>query len=266
MEEYLEKQRENLAAVGIVDKEPETLADRMKLYEGVYAQRLDPDLPIIIRVDGKNFSKYTKQFSKPFDMLLVHAMIHCAEKLAKELQGFQMAYHQSDEISFLVNKSPTSNSEVCFGGKVNKINSLCASYMAGYFNRFMGDYSEISKLAFFDCRCFNVPMADVPNYFLHRAKDWRRNSITMLGRQHFSQKEMHGQNSAKVKFMLATQKDVHWGRLVDELKYGTFITKTLGFYVDNDEEIVKSGFKHTHLEAKYEEVEKLVKDAIGVQG
>jgi len=265
MEDYLEKQRENLAAVGISGAEPENLAARMKLYESVYAQRLDSDLPIIIRVDGKNFSKYTKNFSKPFNMLLVHAMTHCAEKLAKELQGFKMAYHQSDEISFLVSKSPTSNSEVCFGGKVNKINSLCASYMAGYFNKFIGDYSEISNLAFFDCRCFNVPLADVPNYFLHRAKDWKRNSITMLGREHFSHKEMHGKNSSTVKFMLKMQKDVHWDRLVDDLKYGTFITKTLGYYVEDSDQIAQSAFKHTHLEAKYEEVEKLVKDVVGTQ-
>lgn len=241
------------------------LMTRMKLYESVYAKRLDPDLPIIIRVDGKNFSKYTKQFSKPFDMMLVYTMQHCAEMLAKELQGFTLAYHQSDEISFLVTKNPTSNSEVCFGGKVNKINSLCASYMAGYFNRYISDYTEIKKLAFFDCRCFNVPYPDVANYFLHRAKDWKRNSITMLGREHFSQKEMHGQNGAKVKFMLATQKDVHWSRLVDELKYGTFITKSLGYYVEGDEEVAKSKFNYTHLEAKYEEVEKLVKDAIGIK-
>ena len=100
MEEYLKQQQDNLAAVGILDAEPETLADRMKLYEKVYSDRLDPELPIVIRVDGKNFSKYTKQFQKPFDMMLVHTMQHCAERLANELQGFQLAYHQSDRFLF----------------------------------------------------------------------------------------------------------------------------------------------------------------------
>ena len=253
MEEYLKQQQDNLAAVGILDAEPETLADRMKLYEKVYSDRLDPELPIVIRVDGKNFSKYTKQFQKPFDMMLVHTMQHCAERLANELQGFQLAYHQSDEISFLITKRPTCNSEVAFGGKVNKINSLCASYMSGYFNRYISDYTEINKLAFFDCRCFNVPHADVTNYFLHRARDWKRNSVTMLGREHFSQKEMHGKNGSTVKFMLATQKDVHWGKLVDELKYGTFTYKGL------------NGFEKKHMEAKYTEIDSFIKEVSGIK-
>lgn len=256
MEEHLVQQRENLAAVGIEDAAPETLADRMKLYESVYSDRLDPDLPIIVRVDGKNFSKYTKLFQKPFDMMLVYTMQHCMERLADELQGFKLAYHQSDEISFLITKKLTSNSEVAFGGKVNKINSLCASYMSGYFNKYMADHTSgphLKRLAFFDCRCFNVPHADVSNYFLHRAKDWKRNSITMLGREHFSQKEMHKKNSSTVKLELLLKKDVSWNNLVDELKYGTFMYKGL------------NGFVKKHMEAKYTEIDKFVKEVCGTQ-
>ena len=245
--EALEQQKENLSKLGIEGK-PETLADRMKLYEGKYSDRLINDMPVIIRIDGKNFSKYTKQFQKPFDMLLIHAMQHCARKVADELQGFRIAYHQSDEISFLVKSSGLTNSEICFGGKVNKINSLVASYMTAYFNEFMKEYSTVKKLAFFDCRCFNVPDADVTNYFLHRARDWKRNSITMFARNHFSHKELEYKNGSTIKLMLLNEKGVDWNNLIDDLKYGTFIHKSLNGYVDNNLEA-----KHSTIDSFIEE-------------
>lgn len=254
IEENIEIQRKNLSDLGI-EKDPKTLAERIKAYEGVSSIRLDRNMPVIIRVDGKNFSKYTKKFNKPFDDLLVHAMQHCAKKVSEELQSFQLAYHQSDEISFLVWNRGKENSDIAFGGKVNKINSLCASYMAGYFNKFMSDYADknLSKqLAFFDCRCFNIPLSDVSNYFLHRAKDWERNSVTMLGRHYFSHKEMHGKNRNEIKSRLFSEKDVDWNDLIDDLKYGTFIYKRIDQFV------------HSNFKAEYSIIDNFLKEDIGI--
>jgi len=50
--------------------------------------------------------------------------------------------------------------------------------------------------AHFDARAFNVPREEVVNYFLWRAKDWERNSVSMYCRAHFSHNEMHGQGMA----------------------------------------------------------------------
>lgn len=253
IEENIDKQQENLKLLGLESSNPETLAERIKLYEGVYSDRLMSDMPIIVRIDGKNFSKYTKQFKKPFDSLLVHTMHHCAKKVASELQGFKLAYHQSDEISFLITNGGNENSEVAFGGKINKINSLVASYMAGHFNDYMREFSTVKKLAFFDCRCFNVPENDVTNYFLHRAKDWKRNSITMLGREYFSHKEMHKKNSQTVKNMLSTEKKVFWEMLNDDLKYGTFIYKEDGEFVNKA------------VEVEYSKINGLIEEVTGLK-
>jgi len=60
-------------------------------------------MPLIIRVDGKAFSKYTSQLKdKPFDRQFIGVMTNVAEALCCEIQGAQMAYAQSDEISVLV--------------------------------------------------------------------------------------------------------------------------------------------------------------------
>lgn len=220
------QQAKNLESLQI-QGDPKSLEDRMRLYEKKYSNRLNSDIPVIIRVDGKNFSKYTKQFKKPFDMLLVHTMYHCVETLANELQGFSVAYHQSDEVSFLINNKNLENGEICFGGKINKINSLTASLFSVHFNNYIKEFFPVKSLAYFDCRCFNVPKEDVSNYFLFRSKDWARNSVTMLGRHYFSHNELKNKNKNEVKNMLI-EKNVFWEELSDDLKYGTFVSKENG--------------------------------------
>ena len=47
-----------------------SLGDRMKEYESCYGFKIPNRSYVIIRLDGKGFSKYTKAFDKPFDDLL----------------------------------------------------------------------------------------------------------------------------------------------------------------------------------------------------
>ena len=42
-----------------------TLEDRMRSYE--MDNRLPPNMPVIIRIDGRAFSKFTRGMDKPFD-------------------------------------------------------------------------------------------------------------------------------------------------------------------------------------------------------
>ena len=45
------------------------LGDRMKAYEKKEEILLDANLPVVVRVDGHSFSKFTKGLSLPFDHL-----------------------------------------------------------------------------------------------------------------------------------------------------------------------------------------------------
>ena len=42
----------------------QTLGDRMKSYEAISDGKLLPKIPIVIRLDGNRFSKYTKKIQK----------------------------------------------------------------------------------------------------------------------------------------------------------------------------------------------------------
>ena len=44
-----------------------SLSDRMKEYESQTQTKLIKKLPVIIRLDGRKFSHFTRGFEKPFD-------------------------------------------------------------------------------------------------------------------------------------------------------------------------------------------------------
>jgi tRNA(His) 5'-end guanylyltransferase len=196
------------------------LGDRMKRYELPFNHYLVPKTPVIVRVDGKAFHTYTqlRNLNKPFDNMLIAAMIQTTKHTARKMQGFKLAYIQSDEASFLLTDFDTFETEGYFDYELNKILSITASTFTAYFNQFMG----VDEVAMFDARAFNIPLEDFPNYFVWRQRDWERNSLQMLARTHYSQKELHGKGSPEIHEMLH-KKDVNWAELKDVYKNGTFI-------------------------------------------
>jgi tRNA(His) 5'-end guanylyltransferase len=65
--------------------------DRMKAYERVYTDtRISVDEVLCVRIDGKNFSNYTKNFVKPFDSNLSDVMIQTTKDLIEESEELDL--------------------------------------------------------------------------------------------------------------------------------------------------------------------------------
>jgi len=195
----------------------DNLGDRMKKYELASKYILTNRTPVILRVDGKAFHTFTRHMEKPYDARLIESMVLSGEQTAKEMMGFAIGYHQSDEFSFYINNIKKISSESWFDNEIQKLCSITASMFTTNFN------SILSSRAYFDCRAFNIPDDDVPNYFIWRQKDWIRNSTQMLARTYFSHKELQGKSQSDIHEMLY-QKNVNWANLPDNLKNGTLIT------------------------------------------
>jgi len=220
------------------------LGDRIKKYENVSKTYLLPKEPIFIRIDGKAFHSFTKKMEKPFDMKLIESMIVAGEKTAKEMMGFKIGYHQSDEFTFLLTDWDNFESQGWFNYQVQKICSVTASLFTMYFNKEMGGTD-----ATFDCRCFNCPKEDFPNVFVWRQQDWERNSLQMFSRSKFSHKDLINKNMSAMHEMLFGVGE-NWGNLPDILKNGTYIT-------NKKERIYKK--------LNYEEIQKLFNSLIHTQ-
>jgi len=170
-----------------------SLSDRMKEYEAVSKYKLMRKTPVIIRIDGKTFSSWTKHLQEPFDSNFYAAMAHTAKMLVNEIQGAVFAYGQSDEISIFVKDYETITTDAWFGNNLQKINSVTSSIATAQFNDATNKLGITgSKLAYFDSRVFNLPVHEVSNYFIFRQNDFIRNSIQMCGQKYLGHKRCHG--------------------------------------------------------------------------
>lgn len=208
----------------------DSLGDRMKEnYEKRNKHYLTRRTPVIIRVDGKAFHTVTRNFNKPFDTDHVASMQIAAALTAKEMQGFKLAYTQSDECSFLITDFDRLETNAWFDYNQSKLESITSSIFAVHYTTAINFLKAPKKkiFGFFDARAFNLPGAEIVNYFLWRAKDWERNSISMYCGHFHSHKEMHGKNRADMHEMLH-QKGKNWTTdLKDWERNGSFITKDL---------------------------------------
>lgn len=198
------------------------LGDRMKKYERCSSHYLMPHMPTIIRVDGKTFHSFTRKIGakKPFDQSLRRIFLKTMEMLFDNIQNAAFAYHQSDEISILLKDWPDLNTEQWFGGNIQKIASVSASMATAFFN----PQFPVTQVAMFDARVFQLPPMEVVNYFIWRQKDWERNSLQMLARSCFSQKQLHKKSSAEIHDMLHSL-DVNWNDCETWEKSGTVIRR-----------------------------------------
>lgn len=200
------------------------LGDRMKAnYEDAYRITLPMRMPLIIRVDGKAFHTLTRGLRKPFDEWFIGRMTTVAWALCEEIQGAQMAFVQSDEVSVLVHNYKKLDSQAWFGNNLQKIISVSAAIATRVFN---GKLSWDS-LAEFDSRAFVLPEAEVNNYFIWRQNDAARNSIQMVAQSLYSHKELHGKNLSELQEMIF-QKGINWNDYPSHLKRGRVWTKSLG--------------------------------------
>jgi tRNA(His) guanylyltransferase len=212
------------------DNDSYTLGNRIKRYEKTSRFVGTPRTPMIIRVDGKAFHTFTRNCKKPFDIALIEAMRGAAREVGKEMQGFKAAYVQSDEATFLLTDYDQLKTQGWFGYVYAKMISISAASMSVNFNELYSEYSGGSSYALFDSRAFNVPVDDVANVFLWRAKDWERNSLQMYARSFFSHKELNKKNSIDIHEMLHGIGKNWTTDLSHTHKNGTFITKD-GDYV-----------------------------------
>jgi len=197
----------------------DSIGSRMKNnYESRFATKLMRRTPVIIRLDGKAFHTLTRDCEKPFDRKLKDAMEKTTCDLCKGIQGAKCAYTQSDEISILLVDYDKLTTEAWFDYDVQKIVSVSAAIASTSFTK------HYSSTGLFDSRAFNIPREEVCNYFIWRQQDWMRNSIQMLARNHFSDKELHKKNTRDMHEMLYTV-GVNWAELEQVWKNGSYTEK-----------------------------------------
>lgn len=146
------------------------LDKQMRIYEESLDQVILPDLFMAARLDGRSFTRLTKeicQFEAPFDVRFRDMMAKTTRHLLD--CGFRVIYGftESDEISLLFHLNDQT-----FGRKVRKLNTVLAGEASAVFSLALG------RPAVFDCRVIPLPNVErVCDYFAWRQEDAHRNSL-----------------------------------------------------------------------------------------
>ena len=203
--------------------------NRMKALESINDQKLMPNLPIILRADGRSFSKFTKGLNKPYDKNFMQLMDETTKFLVKETSAL-LGFVQSDEITILLYNYGNPKRDTFFSGRVNKLNSVVASLAAAYFNSRVAEFlpSKVGKLAAFDCRSFCTPSeVEAVNVLIWRSEDAYKNSQSMLAQAYFSPKELHKKTGAQMQEMLYSVHGINFNDEPARFKRGGFFRKVL---------------------------------------
>ncbi|MBK6734081.1 MAG: guanylyltransferase [bacterium] len=142
----------------------------MRIFETAHDHCVLPGLHIVVRIDGRNFTRLTREvccFTAPYDESFRDHMVETTKHLMS--CGFRVvyAYTQSDEISLLLDRD-----EDAFGRKLRKYESILAGEASAWFTHRLG------IPAAFDARIAQLPdRARVLSYFRWRADDAHRNAL-----------------------------------------------------------------------------------------
>lgn len=146
------------------------LDKKMRIYETAHDYCVLPGIHIVTRLDGRNFTKLTKethQFQTPYDIRFRDLMIETTKHLMQ--CGFKIifAYTQSDEISLLFHLEDNG-----FHRKERKLISILAAEASAKFSLLLSD------IGIFDCRVIQLPSHKLAvDYFRWRNEDAYRNAL-----------------------------------------------------------------------------------------
>jgi len=190
---------------------------RMRSYE--LSTFLPSNMPIIIRIDGRSFKKFTRGMERPFDEGFIEMMNEIAKEICRGIQFCRMAYLQSDEISFLVYQKDLDNTG-WFNNKIEKMCSVISSKASSIATKWvMDNIPDKNPIVSFDARANVYPIKEVSNYFIWRQKDWERNSLFMVARSYYSSKELKYKKSFEQQDMVFKAGD-NWDNYSTYLKRG----------------------------------------------
>jgi tRNA(His) 5'-end guanylyltransferase len=216
----------------------DTLGDILKAQEQEEAgKKADPYLPLVARIDGKCFSKFTKGLNRPFDERFVRLMVATTKHLVEQSEAL-LGYCQSDEISlyWYLDKENFSNREYWFGGKFQKLTSVLAGTASSFFSGNLPLFlpEKVGQYPVFDCRVWNVPdLEHVYKNFLWRLNDATKNSVSMYAHHNFSHKLLQGKTCTDMKEMLAANGTL-WENLPRFFTHGTYVRRQRVFVSPDD--------------------------------
>ena len=165
---------------------------------------------IIVRVDGRSFSKLAPrlELEKPYDLDFVRILVYCCRDFFTEFSP-SFIYTFSDEVNILLDEVP-------FSGRVEKLNSVFASFFAGSFTREICQSDRFSRILeksedfkpiSFDSRVIPLDTDGMIEYFKERQDEAWRNCLN--GYAYWTLIEEYGKKEAALFLKGKKKQELH---------------------------------------------------------
>ncbi|KFM81248.1 putative tRNA(His) guanylyltransferase, partial [Stegodyphus mimosarum] len=200
------------------------------------ADQILPNTWIVVRIDGKNFHKFAEshQFEKPNDQRCLDLMNKSACHVMKEIDDIKFAYGQSDEYSFIFERTTK-----LYKRRSSKIlTNVCSLFTASfvfYWKHIFGDKNLLYPPSF-DGRVVIYPTnKNLRDYLSWRQADCHINNLynttfwALVQQGGLSRKEAEEKIrftvSAEKNEILFTQFGVNYNKEKEQFRKGSFIIR-----------------------------------------
>ena len=182
----------------------------------------DPEKYTVARLDGRSFTRLSKQLTRPFDEHFSDAMKAAAIVLLEDFHPM-LVYVSSDEITVVFDKQFN-----LFGGRSDKLVSVLAGKASSAFSISLHEFYPAivhDVLSSFDCRIWQVDTGiEWMENLIVRQHGSIKNSVSMLAYAHLPKKSLVGVSHQDRRSRLIDI-GVNWQDEKPHDKWGTFIFK-----------------------------------------
>jgi len=135
-----------------------SLKDRISSYEDAYNYSIIQKLPIVVKLNGRSFSKLTSLLNKPFDIQFLNVMQDVCIKVAMDAEGCVFAYSFNDEIILILKNDQSIRTMPWYDNNIQKIASVTSSLASIQFFSSAQKYNlNILGAPVFTSQVFAVP-------------------------------------------------------------------------------------------------------------
>lgn len=170
----------------------QTLAERQESYKSSHDYEIMRRLPLIINIDGRNFSKLTKNLAKPYSNHLSKIMSDAMLYTITEIQGSVFGFTFADEVSIIIRNDQNFETEPWLNNKIQQIaSSACSIFTLAFYKlAFALDLeSELLGDPVFKSHVWAVPtLSEASNYILYRQQECYKSAIRLASIHELSKK------------------------------------------------------------------------------
>jgi len=148
-----------------------SLRERQDKYEEVSDQEALPHIPIIIRLNIKNYKKIAEDLSKPYSVVFSDVMAETLLNIITSIQDAVFGFTYQDEINIILRNDLVKDTKPWYNNNIQKIVSTVASMATLGFieSQDLVENHEVLDPALFEAKVFTVPsLPEVVNYLILR--------------------------------------------------------------------------------------------------